>query len=81
MGWPLSDFLTVFGNAIWVGAAGAGIFFGLKSDIRQLRSDIKNAVEDNQGAHEGFKERLRDHEDRMRQIERAAWLARKGMDG
>ena len=77
----MSEFLTVFGNAIWVGAAGAGIFFGLKSDIRQLRSDIKNAVLENREAHERFEEKLDVHEARIRAVERVYYKRVRVVDG
>ena len=63
-------FLEVFGNAIWVGAAAMAVYLGVKNDIKALRRDLEVVRAENTSAHIRHEDDIRDHEMRLRIVER-----------
>lgn len=74
LGWIIKsgmEFLTVFGNAIWVGGAAVAIYLGIKYEVKELRKDLAVARAENAEAHLRHENDLSDHEARLRNLEHA----------
>jgi hypothetical protein len=64
-----ADWMDVFGNMIWIGVAGAALYFGVRYELRAIRTAIEVTKAENEKEHKGMRTDLQDHEHRLRTIE------------